>query len=579
MHLINVRTWRLEEFPGTDIPQYAVLSHTWDSEEVSFQDMQGWLIQFRKRFAKIRATCQQAIKDNIDYVWVDTCCIDKSSSAELTEAINSMFAYYRNAVVCYVLLSDLDPSIETNTGLPQCRWFTRGWTLQELIAPTEVRFYDSTWKFRGTTIDLLKAISRITHIRPDVLQWRAQPTDPLRLTFAAEKMSWVSHRKTTRTEDMAYCLLGIFNINMPLLYGEGAGAFRRLQEQILANHGDLSVLAWKPLDHEKITTPGVLARSAAEFEWIRESNLRFLEHCVPKECGLGSRGIHFTSRLCKYQQTGSGEQISPPYFLSVMDLGFWAERPDISTDRASRPSSPCLELVSVANNAATYSRMNTYSFGVVLRKYGPKLYCRDVAGPAKGLVELDPFPHQPKCPMETVFLYADRDYLPLAYWGVNTDKFPEVAIHFPKQQGLDIVGAASGAYWDLSKQLLLCWHDLSHISPDWDIITVRPSPTIYNTTDILLLVGPMWLAEHTSIYLLDEESEQTQYLLSHISELYGLRLSDHPKLNLAFDENQVLTTRDGKWHVSYSLTREIVEGISQQKVLCVRLLLSQVEGH
>ena len=180
MRLINVRTWRLEEFPGTDIPQYAVLSHTWDTEEVSFQDMRGWLIQFRKRFAKIRATCQQAMKDNIDYVWVDTCCIDKSSSAELTEAINSMFAYYRNAVVCYVLLSDLNPSIETNTGLPQCRWFTRGWTLQELIAPPEVRFYDSAWKFRGTTIDLLKAISRITHIRSDVLQWRAQPKDPLR---------------------------------------------------------------------------------------------------------------------------------------------------------------------------------------------------------------------------------------------------------------------------------------------------------------------------------------------------------------------------------------------------------------
>ena len=368
---------------------------------------------------------------------------------------------------------------------------------------------------------------------------------------------------------------------MPVLYGEGAGAFRRLQEQILANHGDVSVLAWKPLDHEKITTPGVLARSAAEFEWIRESNRRFLEQCVPKECGLGSRGIHFTSKLCKYQQTGSGEQILPTYFLFVMDLGFWAVRPDISTDRASRPSSPCLELVSVANNVATYPRKNTYSFGVVLRKCGPKLYCRDVAGPAKGLVELpvDPFPHQPKCPIETVFLYANRDYLPLAYWDVYTDKFPEVAIHFPKQQGLDIVGAANGAYWDLSKQLLLCWHDLSHISPDWDIITVRPSPTIYNTADILLLVGPMLLAKHTSIYLLDEESEQTQYLLSHISELYGLRLSEHPKLNLAFDENQVLTTRNGKWHVSYSLTREIVEGISQRKLLCVRLLLSLVEGH
>lgn len=574
MRLVNTRTLRLEEFRGADIPQYAILSHTWGSEEMSFHQMQSRFNQFRKGFTKIQIACRQALKDNISYVWIDTCCIDKSSSAELTEAVNSMFGYYRNSVVCYAFLSDLDSSTDTEVGLEQCRWFTRGWTLQELIAPKEVRFYDSKWQFRGTKNDLLETISRITHVGSSILRWTTSRTDGLRLTFAAEKVSWISHRETTRVEDMAYCLLGIFDINMPLLYGEGTRAFRRLQEEILAKHGDLSILAWKPMDEKEATTLGILAKSASEFDWIRESNMCFREHVVQKECVLTSRGLRLNFRLSKYEAAEAAESISPPYFRYVMDLGFWAETPDTPTEDSNDAVSPNVPLVSVATKIISSTRAKVVSFGILLRKYGPSLYCRDIGGLASSLVELSPFEQLPKCPTETAFLYANRDYTPLAYWNAASDSFSEIAVHFPKQPELDIVAVANGLYWDSSNRVLLCWHDLSHISSDWDIVTVRPSPTIYGTSDILLLVGPLWLPARTRVRLLDE-GEQTQYVLEHISEFYGLNLPNYSELPWASETRQESRTMDGKWSISCQCTRKIVEGISRHSaVLCVELSLS-----
>jgi hypothetical protein len=210
MKLINVSSFRLEEFVGSDIPPYAILSHCWGDDEISFQDMQSRLVRFKKGFAKISGTCRLAQSHKIQYVWIDTCCINKTSSAELSEAINSMFEWYRSARVCYAFLSDLDHYTETEAGFRQSRWFTRGWTLQELLSPREVSFYDASWKFRGKRGDLLEIISEITHIDPAYLQNTETLPDRLRLTHAAVKMSWMSSRNTTRVEDMAYCLLGLF---------------------------------------------------------------------------------------------------------------------------------------------------------------------------------------------------------------------------------------------------------------------------------------------------------------------------------------------------------------------------------
>jgi len=157
----------LVEFTGQDIPPYAILSHTRgpDHEEVTFQDIINGTGQHKAGYNKLAFCSTQAAKDGLGHFWVDTCCINKSSSAELTESINSMFQWYENALVCYVTLQDLDSTARLAAALPRCRWFTRGWTLQELLVPNEIRFYDRTWTCIGSKKTLIPLLSAITNIR------------------------------------------------------------------------------------------------------------------------------------------------------------------------------------------------------------------------------------------------------------------------------------------------------------------------------------------------------------------------------------------------------------------------------
>lgn len=226
-------------------PQYAILSHTWEKEEVTYQDIQD-LESARKRkgFAKIEGACSLACDKGYSYIWIDTCCIDKSSSAELSEAINSMFTWYRESEICYAHLSDVSKSSFDEENL-KTRWCTRGWTLQELLAPLYVYFFDQAWEYLGTRKSLAGALSKATQISVDVL---GDTCINLEQKSIACRMSWMSLRETTRVEDMAYSLLGIFDINMPLLYGEGMKAFKRLQEEIIKVSNDQSLLAWSGFD-------------------------------------------------------------------------------------------------------------------------------------------------------------------------------------------------------------------------------------------------------------------------------------------------------------------------------------------
>ncbi|KAH8899063.1 HET-domain-containing protein, partial [Thozetella sp. PMI_491] len=241
MRLIDTSTLELQEFPSEDRLKYAVLSHNWGDGEVTFGDMTSPATRKAKRgWAKIQKTCQLAKSAGLKYAWVDTCCIDKSSSSELSESINSMFRWYAAAHVCYAYLEDLSPHESIEQGLPACRWMTRGWTLQELIAPRDVRFFDSTWSHRGSKADLESVLEEYTHIPASILQGK----QVLSNLAIAMRMSWAANRETTRVEDMAYSLMGLFDVNMPLLYGEGIKAFRRLQEEILRRTNDMSILAW-----------------------------------------------------------------------------------------------------------------------------------------------------------------------------------------------------------------------------------------------------------------------------------------------------------------------------------------------
>ncbi|KAF2034029.1 HET-domain-containing protein [Setomelanomma holmii] len=223
MCLLNTLTLKLESFVGQP-PKYAILSHTWADEEVLLQDMQDLAKASKKEgYSKLHSCCQLAAEDGFRYVWIDTCCIDKTSSAELSEAINSMFAYYRSSAVCYVYLEKIFPGIPpgslTAQNLENTRWISRGWTLQELIAPADVRFYDRNWNYCGTKQDLSAALSRVTNINEDVLSM----SEPHEHICVAERMSWVSTRQTTRPEDIAYCWFGIFDVQLPVLYGRGRG--------------------------------------------------------------------------------------------------------------------------------------------------------------------------------------------------------------------------------------------------------------------------------------------------------------------------------------------------------------------
>ncbi|KAK0701229.1 heterokaryon incompatibility protein-domain-containing protein, partial [Lasiosphaeris hirsuta] len=260
---------------------YAILSHTWEKAgEVTFDDMRDPQVAMAKSgWTKIERTCALAGDQGIPFVWIDTCCIDKSSSAELTKAINSMYAWYKKARVCYTYLGDLpdspngDPKSRSarhqlQADLGRCRWFNRGWTLQELIAPRVVEFYDCSWTMRGTKALLCSEISCITDIDMEVLSNKTH----LSTIPVARKMSWAARRQTTRVEDIAYSLLGIFDVNLPLIYGEGKKAFIRLQEAIAHSTNDLSLFAWSEdkRNANRQSYYGALAQSPQQFALCRQ---------------------------------------------------------------------------------------------------------------------------------------------------------------------------------------------------------------------------------------------------------------------------------------------------------------------
>ncbi|KAI1209660.1 HET-domain-containing protein [Annulohypoxylon truncatum] len=245
MRLLNVNDLQLVDFQGQDIPRYAILSHTWGEDEVTFEDLSKNNYRHKHGFSKIEGCRKLTKHDRLEWFWVDTCCIDKSSSAELSEAINSMYAWYQRAEYCYVYLVDVPtvpyPGPFDSLAFQNSRWFTRGWTLQELLAPTFLIFYDASWgliSYRCSSVDL---ISEITGIDANILE------SPYRIKEAsiALKLSWASQRQTSREEDMAYCLMGLLDVNMPLLYGEGgARAFHRLQKELMNDQYDHTILAW-----------------------------------------------------------------------------------------------------------------------------------------------------------------------------------------------------------------------------------------------------------------------------------------------------------------------------------------------
>ncbi|TBU53873.1 hypothetical protein BD310DRAFT_887129 [Dichomitus squalens] len=253
MWLLSTKRAELHFFNGPEqVPGgYAVLSHVWDQNEQSFQELralqercQGHKNPRDLASEKVRQCCWIAEIHGYKWIWNDTCCIDKTSSAELSEAINSMFRYYSLAKICYAYLRDVPASPDPNqfqSDFCRSKWHTRGWTLQELLASKFVIFLTRYWQPFGSKLELAHLLEIATGIPYSVLTLQRGLGD----VSIAQRMSWMAKRSTTRAEDAAYCLLGVFGIALPTLYGEGGNqAFQRLQEEIMRRYPDTSLFAW-----------------------------------------------------------------------------------------------------------------------------------------------------------------------------------------------------------------------------------------------------------------------------------------------------------------------------------------------
>ncbi|KAF5343329.1 hypothetical protein D9758_014196 [Tetrapyrgos nigripes] len=309
MRLLNTTDFKVKEF-FMDIPRYAILSHTWEQEEVTFQDIQHLDVAKSKvGFRKVMGACARARRYHFDWIWIDSCCINKESSAELSEALNSMYQYYEDGAVCYVYLSDVSGEYHPRnekSNFKDSRWLKRGWTLQELLAPEFVVFLDRDWERIGTRWSLQDVVSVVTGIPVDVFEGRV-----IDEYSVAQRMSWAAFRETTRPEDQAYCLLGIFGVSMSPIYGEGGvKAFMRLQQEIIRISNDRSIFAWvaAPPTEEELKeqweikfTPtarkdkprGLLARSPYEFRMsgnVQASNVELVGN--KSSYSFSNNGLH-----------------------------------------------------------------------------------------------------------------------------------------------------------------------------------------------------------------------------------------------------------------------------------------------
>ncbi|KAF2769162.1 HET-domain-containing protein [Teratosphaeria nubilosa] len=302
MRLLNTSTLCLEEYTGACVPPYAILSHTWGDDEVLYHDVQRQDLTATSKatWTKVRSACREALRRGHQHIWIDTCCINKASSAELQKSINSMYDWYARAAECYVYLSDLGAECPVLDDVPQseletvwhrkflrCAWWTRGWTLQELIAPRAVLFFGSAWTYIGSKESLLHLISADTAIPISILNTSQKPST----LSIAKRMSWAANRQTLLEEDRAYSLLGLLGVKMPIIYGEGLRAFKRLQEELIKISADQSLFAWSS---RSCTSGCLLAESPDDF--ANDGNV-FLVGRPPAAYGMTDQGLRLEAPM------------------------------------------------------------------------------------------------------------------------------------------------------------------------------------------------------------------------------------------------------------------------------------------
>lgn len=401
MRIIDAQELVLDVVNHCGERKYAILSHRWGEEEVSLEDFAANSAAVREKlgYAKIRNSCARAVQDGYSYVWVDTCCIDKTSSSELSEAINSMYLWYQQAEVCYAYLFDVDvpagydPHLDDGKALEKSAWFERGWTLQELVAPRNMIFFSKDRMVLGTKAGLKHILARTTKIDEDLLDG----SKDLSSISLAKRMSWAATRETSRPEDMAYCLMGIFNVNMPMLYGEGGvKAFVRLQEQIMQDSDDETIFAWRCArkeghdEDEDDCLHGLLATSPQCF--VRSSN--FIPYCDWERrlpFSKTNKGLQISLHLTPYEGdiylaalNCTAPQLHYSGFLAIFlkrtDINYRENAPGddyhhyarIRADKLpSLESRGTLTTLYVRQNPATSTNNNTYLEHIIQLRKGP----------------------------------------------------------------------------------------------------------------------------------------------------------------------------------------------------------------
>ncbi|KAK4506392.1 hypothetical protein PRZ48_000122 [Zasmidium cellare] len=428
---------RLETVPNNKDLQYAILSHTWGEDEISFDDIRIGAFEHRKSYPKLRKCCDLAAKHGFDYVWVDTCCIDKSSSAELEEAICSMYSWYKRANVCYVYLED----------------FEHGGREQELIAPSYVEFYDFYWVEVGTKQSLCDSIAMITKIDPVVLRGG----DPLKRTVA-ERMSWAATRSTTRVEDTAYSLMGLFNVFMPMLYGEGHRAFQRLQEEFLKQTEDDTIFSWeaKPQD---TADRGIFALSPAEFSNFRSRQIvsRF------------DHSAHQHHRLAPATLTSRGLIITLPILQDDQDSDAIFAWVSCSSPRVYDSSNEllaiCIRLREVQSPPRVFARISSHTLEelrvVDPLRFEQKTVCvlpstvgrSDLEAPSAGVIIVHPmkktngFETDPNLQFVTQNVQWSPQDRSLTYWGKRSTSSLAEFSYEALQGWIVVAGLSDGVPW------------------------------------------------------------------------------------------------------------------------------------
>ncbi|KIM59625.1 hypothetical protein SCLCIDRAFT_1217575 [Scleroderma citrinum Foug A] len=350
------------EFCDDEVTKYAILSHRWIGQEVEHDEIVELAkmdnekrdeIRQRDGYRKILDSCKQAKEDGYEWLWADTCCIDKRSSAELSEAINSMYRWYENAQVCYAFLHDVLDSFPVArnderyaNGWPE--WFSRGWTLQEMIAPSNVQFFNKKWQAIGDKRTLGCTLEDITGVPWHILTDGLSGDRPC----VAQFMSWAANRTTTRVEDRAYSLMGLLGVNMPMLYGEGKNAFHRLQLEIIRTSNDQSIFAWNYSDRisarsdaSEVRTGSILADDPSAFcscskmelidldefinslsKYMAEGEVRSIEKDRLGTFPVTNRGIQIWLILCPYRASHSilqawlpcrSDPSGPPVYINL----------------------------------------------------------------------------------------------------------------------------------------------------------------------------------------------------------------------------------------------------------------------